>query len=437
MRLIATHEYSDFDAIAACVAAQRLDDGAVIGLGRRLSRDVRDYWALHKDRFEARRMTSIDPAEVTRLTVVDLRSRRRLKHVEPILRRRDAGEDVELRIFDHHPASEDDLVGDVHVVEPQRAVTPALVQRLRAAGVEIDPTEATLFALGIHADTGSLTLTHTTPRDVRAVAWLLEQGADLAMIDRYLHPAMGERQREALATVLQTARREPVGDTEVGIATLRGDEPVEGLAAVTSEARRLGGFEGLLTFFEVPRKSMVQVIGRSRSPLLDVGQALRRLGGGGHRGAASAVIKEAESVEAVVARALEVLRDNPPRPRFVGEVMTRPVLTVAPDATLEHAGHSLRAWGVQGAPVVRDGVVLGVLSLRDVEKARSRGRGTLPVSSHMSNEVRSTAPDEPLDRVLEAMVRHDIGRLPVLDGDTLVGIVTRTDVRRCLYASRS
>lgn len=433
MRLIATHEYSDFDAMAACVAAQRLDDGAVIGLGRRLARDVRDYWALHKDRFDARRLTGIDLEAVTRLTVVDLRDRRRLKHVEPILARRDAGEPVELQVFDHHPASDDDLVGDVHVVEPLGAITTALVERLRAAGVAIDQTEATLFALGIHADTGSLTLGHTTPRDVRAVAWLLEQGADLAVIDRYLHPAMGERQREALATLLQGARREPVGDTEVGIALLTGDKPVEGLAEVTSEARRLGGFEGLLTFFEVPRKSLVQVIGRSRSPLIDVGQALRRLGGGGHRGAASAVIKNAESGEAVIAQVLEALRDNPPRPRFVGEVMTRPVLTIAPDARLDDAGHSLARWGVQGAPVVRDGAILGVLSLRDVEKARASGRGELPVTSHMSGHVHTTAPTEPLGRVLDAMVEHDIGRLPVLEDGALVGIVTRTDVRRCLY----
>jgi len=434
MRLIATHEYSDFDAIAACVAAQRLDDGAVIGLGRRLARDVRDYWALHKDRFAARRLTSVDPAEVTRLTLVDLRDRRRLKHVEPILARRDAGEPVELRVFDHHPASEGDLVGDVHVVEPLGAVTTALVERLRAQRVPIDPTEATLFALGIHADTGSLTLGHTTPRDVRAVAWLLEEGADLAVIDRFLHPAMGDRQRDALATVLQSARREPIGDTEVGIALLRGDEPVEGLAEVTSEARRLGGFEGLLTFFEVPRKHLVQVIARSRSPLIDVGQALRRLGGGGHRGAASAVIKQAESGEAVIARALEALRDDPPRPRLVGEVMTRPVRTLAPDTTLEDAGDRLARWGVQGAPVVRDGAILGVVSRRDVEKAQGNGRGALPVTSHMSGSVHTTAPDEPLDRALAAMVAHDIGRLPVLEGQALVGIVTRTDVRRCLYA---
>ncbi|MEZ4337304.1 MAG: CBS domain-containing protein [Sandaracinaceae bacterium] len=434
MHLIATHENADFDALAASAAAQKLSPGSVIGLGRRLGRPVREYWSLHKDRFLARRLTEVDASAVNRLTVVDLRNRRRMTHVEPILARRDAGEDVLLSIYDHHPPTATDVEGDVHVVEPVGAITTVLVERLRAASIHLDATEATLLALGIHDDTGSLTLGHTTPRDVRAFAWLLERGADLAMIERYLHLPFSEPQLAALGTVLHVATRERVGAIDVGVAYLAMDEPIDGLAEITAEARRLGGFDALLTFTALGRRGAVQVVGRSRTGLVDVGTALRAIGGGGHRGAAAAVAK-ASDPEKVAARVLEALRADPPRPRVVGEVMSAPLFALTPEVSLEEAATRFSAWQISGAPVVKGGSLVGVVSMADVERARAKGRAELPVTSHMSGQVRSTTTDAPLDVVLRSMVEHDIGRLPVFDAEGLVGIVTRTDIRRWLYAS--
>ncbi|MBX3269408.1 MAG: CBS domain-containing protein [Sandaracinaceae bacterium] len=435
MHVVATHENADFDALAACVAVQKLEPGALIALPRRLSRAVREYWSLHKDRFAAARASDVDPATVDRLTVVDLRDRRRLGHVEAILARRDAGEEVTLAVYDHHPATPTDLSGDVHVVEPLGAVTTALVERIRSRQVPIDPAEATLLALGIHQDTGSLTLGHTTPRDARAFAWLLDHGADLAVMERYLQLPLADAQLAALSAVLHGARRERVGAVEVGIATLAIEEMFDGLAEITAEARRLGGFDALITFTAVGRRGAVQVVGRSRSALVDIGGALRALGGGGHRGAAAALVKD-DTPDAVAGRALAWLHAHPPSPRVVAEVMTTPVHTVAASATLAAVAEQLAEWGVSGAPVERDGELIAVLSHRDIDRARAKGRGELPVTSHMSGSLRTTRPDAPLEDALACMVEHDVGRLPVLDAQgALVGIVTRTDVRRALYAN--
>lgn len=434
MHLIATHESSDFDALAASAAAQKLDPSAVLGLSRRLGRPVREYWALHKDRFVACRVSDVAPEQVAQLTVVDVRSRRRMSHVEAILARRDAGAPVELRVYDHHPPTPTDVRGDLHVVEPVGAITTVLVERLRARDVALDATEATLFALGIHDDTGSLTLGHTTPRDVRAFAWLLERGADLAMIERYLHLPFSDPQLEALGTVLHRATRERVGAVDVGVAFLSMEEPFDGLAEITAEARRLGGFDALLTFTTLTRRGAVQVVGRSRTGLVDVGTALRAIGGGGHRGAAAAIARGVDATD-VAGRILAALRADPPRPRVVAEVMTAPVRALAPEASLDEAALRLAEWGVTGAPVLREGALVGVLSTTDIERARAKGRGGLPVTSHMSGAVHTIGADAPLDHVLRRMVDEDIGRLPVVDGGALVGIVSRTDVRRWLYGA--
>ncbi len=113
--------------------------------------------------------------------------------------------------------------------------------------------------------------------------------------------------------------------------------------------------------------------------------------------------------------------------------MSSPVHTVSPELPLTALAEELRAWGFHGAPVVRDGTLLGVISRADVERARAHGREDLPVSSHMHTPVETTSPETPIDATLETLLHANTGRLPVLRGGKLVGIVTRTDLLRALY----
>lgn len=436
MELIVSHENTDFDGLAAAVAARKLYPGAVIGLGHRVSKPIRDFLALHKDRFRTARTDALDLSRVRRLVVVDARGATRLPHVTPVLARRRAGHPVEVHIFDHHPASPDDLIGDVEAIEPVGAATTLLVERLRAERIEVDPIEATLFSLGIYADTAALTLARTTSRDARAVAWLLDRGASLAVVNRYLEVPFTDAQRRVLADVLAGARVEQVGGLAIGVAVVRPESHVEGLAEVTTEACRMLQYAALFTIAPVPGRAKTEVVARGRSPLVDVGAALRAIGGGGHAGAASAVVKTDDA--ASIARAiLDALRAAPPRQRTVADVMSSPVRCVPPELTLDELADRLAAWGHSGVPVVRAGTLLGIVSQRDVERARAAGRGSLPVSSHMSSEVRTTTPDATLEEALAAMVAADVGRLPVLRGGKLAGIVSRSDLLRVLYPKRA
>lgn len=436
VELIVAHENTDLDALAACVAAQKLWPEATIGLGRRLSEPVRRFRSLHKDRFPAARLDDLDLTTVTRLIVVDVRDAKRLKHVQPVLDRIRAGDPIEVVVVDHHPASDDDLVGHIELVEPVGAATTLLVERIRERGLVIDPVEATLFALGIYADTGALTLGGTTSRDARAIAWLLDRGASLVMINRYREVSFADAQRALLADVLAHTRVERVGGLAVGVALVRVDSRVEGLGDITHEAARLLQHDALFVLCAVRGKTKVDVVGRSRSPLIDVGAALRTLGGGGHAGAGSATVRASE-LEPLAEALLEALRAAPRKKRLtVGDVMSSPVRTVPPELPLAELGELLTAWSHGGAPVVRDGRLLGVVSMRDVERARAAGNERLPVSSHMGTQPVTTFPETPLEDALAAMVDADVGRLPVLRNDKLVGIVSRSDLLRVLYPDR-
>jgi tRNA nucleotidyltransferase (CCA-adding enzyme) len=288
-----------------------------------------------------------------------------------------------------------------------------------------------LYALGIHADTGSLTYASTTDRDADAVAWLLRAGASLSMLNRYLRPTLSERQRDLLARMLSSVESVRVGAVDIELATVSLPKSMGGLSVVTTQACQLGDAAAFFALFEVGSRG-VQLVGRSQRSIVDVGAIMKRLGGGGHREAGAAVLHDCDLAQ-VRERLLSELHKDPPRPRFVHELMSSPVRTVRHDETLLALRDSLSGWGHTGAPVMRDGKMVGVLSRRDIERAAEAGDLHLPASAWMTAPPRTIGHDASLDAALALMAKHDVGRLPVLEGGRLVGIVCRSDVLGMMY----
>jgi tRNA nucleotidyltransferase (CCA-adding enzyme) len=168
---------------------------------------------------------------------------------------------------------------------------------------------------------------------------------------------------------------------------------------------------------------------------VDVGKVLAELGGGGHASAASAVVRRGDAAM-VLADVEAILRRDPPRPTRVLELMSSPVRTVTADTLLGEVAESLASWRHTGVPVKKDGKLVGIISRRDVEKAERAGRLGLPVASCMSQHLKTTTPEQSLSQALAQMQSEDVGRLPVMRGDNLVGIITRSDVLRALYGDK-
>lgn len=123
----------------------------------------------------------------------------------------------------------------------------------------------------------------------------------------------------------------------------------------------------------------------------------------------------------------------------VADILTRKgtrILTVRLGETVEVAAQLLRRENV-GALVVKDvcrtegNVVLGMFSERDIVRALvDLGPAALrtPVSSLMSRDVITCAPGDPVEHVLELVETHHIRHLPVLENDTLVGVISVRDL---------
>lgn len=144
----------------------------------------------------------------------------------------------------------------------------------------------------------------------------------------------------------------------------------------------------------------------------------------------------------------------------VKDVMTRPVVRVAPSASLTEAATRMSRRGISGLPVVTpSGAVLGVLSQKDILKvlgdraglripggvfdlvlrSSAAGRADLAeacrreldrgkVRDAMSRPAVVIGPEATLEDAVKLLVSSQINRLPVVRSGKLVGIVTRSDL---------
>ncbi|MEA2603456.1 MAG: hypothetical protein QOF89_4448 [Acidobacteriota bacterium] len=195
MELLVTHVGADFDAFAAMLVARRFHPEARLFFPGSREGSLRRLIEARSLEVPELRQKDVDPAELTRVILCGIRQRDRIGIVASWL---EANPDIKIWAYDHHPSSSSDLAVTGGLVDPEAGSTSTLmVEELRWRGLAVTAEEADLLLLGIYEDTGSLTYVTTSPRDLRAAAWLLEQGGDLAAVrasvTRPLDPAARAR----------------------------------------------------------------------------------------------------------------------------------------------------------------------------------------------------------------------------------------------------
>jgi CBS domain-containing protein len=115
-----------------------------------------------------------------------------------------------------------------------------------------------------------------------------------------------------------------------------------------------------------------------------------------------------------------------------GEVMTRNVVTVRPDAMIREAAQMMDDLNVGALPVCNGRRLVGMITDRDIV-VRSTANGmrpdATPVHAVMTDKVCWCFEDDSVDRIEDAMARRQIRRMPVVDqGKRLVGMITLGDL---------
>ena len=427
MQIITTHKGTDFDATASVLAAKILYPEAVAVLPRSLNPNVRAFLSIHKDLFDVKTPDEIEFDEVMSLVIVDTNRWDRLDQMDKVKEK----QNLEIILWDHHLAS-GDIDATWRCEDAVGANITLLIRELKQQNKELTPIRATLFLAGLYEDTGNLTFPATKAEDALAAAYLLQQGADLSVLNSFLRPAYGESQRKILTRMLQTAQRKRLGGYQIGINKLDITGHVDNLAVVVGMYREILNVDAAFGIFVHPKRGNIIVIGRSGTDGFDVGKIMRAIGGGGHPAAGSALIKSVNS-DAVEQMIVNLISGNQPAAVQIGDLMSYPVVTLSPDTRMKKVYTILREKGHMGIPVLDDGGLVGIISRRDFWKAKKTSALNAPVKAFMTKNVVTIEPGKSPMQAARLMIKHDIGRLPVVENGRIIGIVTRSDTMRYLY----
>jgi CBS domain-containing protein len=117
----------------------------------------------------------------------------------------------------------------------------------------------------------------------------------------------------------------------------------------------------------------------------------------------------------------------------IKEVMTRDVRACEPNATIADAAKLMAQEDVGPVPIVEDGRLVGIITDRDIVVrvvAEGRDPNATTVKEIASTDLVTVSPSDDLDEVLNLLAERQVRRLPVVEGDRLVGIVAQADVAR-------
>jgi len=427
LEVIISHQSTDFDSLAAMVAAKKIYKDALLVFTGAVERNVRKFISIYGDLIEITPIKKIKIEDITKLIIVDTRIKRRIGSFANVLKKRD----LEIHIYDHHPDTSDDIKGDLNVIEEVGATTTIILKKLKELKLEITPVEATLFALGIYEDTGSLTFSTTTIDDVNSISYLFEKGIKLKVIANFINIGLNLSQKKLLNRLLLSSKEIFCKGIRINMAKAETKNYIEGLALLT---HRLIEIENSDVFFTVVKMlDRIYIVGRSRTNSVDVDEILKELGGGGHFQAASAVVKDL-SIEELEKKLIKILERKVEVGIVAKDIMSSPVKTVDISTSIEETKKILLRYGHNGIPVVEEEKLKGIITMQEVNKAKQHGLGKELVSKYMSDQIVSVKLNAPLIEIQELMINYDIGRILVVDQENrLLGIITRTDLIRNLY----
>jgi tRNA nucleotidyltransferase (CCA-adding enzyme) len=417
-QLILTHENTDFDGLASQLAAWKLYPQAQPVLPRRPNRNLRDFMTLYWDELPYIRYEDLHRRmEIECIILVD---------TQTLVTPKGMTSDTLVEIIDHHPLSRDLPPNWSYSGEEVGATVTLLLERIIAAGLRLSAVEATLLALGIYEDTGSLAYATTTVRDLRCATWLVEHGANLAVVNDYLHHALTDQQLALYDALLANAEVIDFAGHTVVITMATAEGYVEEISTLAHKIRDLYDPAGL--FLLVNLGEHLQLVARSTTDAVDVGHITEHFGGGGHARAAAALIRDLD-LQSARHELIGILEKHIHPMVTVAQIMSHGIHSLSPDTSVDAAAQEMQKYGFEGFPIVdEDGEVLGILTRREIDRAQRLRLGQMPASHYMTKGPIHVAPTDPVERLQQVMTSYGVGQVPVLDDGKIIGVVTRTDL---------
>ena len=430
LAVITTHVNADFDALASMLAAQKLYPDALVVFPGSQEKNLKNFFINSMAYlFNMVDINDIDYSKVKQLILVDTRQRGRIGKLTELLEK----PDLEIHIYDHHPATGNDVKGSLEVHGKTGANVTILTEIIKEKGIRISPDEATIMCLGLYEDTGSFTYSSTTERDFLAAAYLLSKGANLNVVSDLIARELSPEQVVLLNDMIQAVTRYHISGVEIVVTSVTLEKYMPDFAFLVQKMVKM---ENLDAIFAIARmEDKIYVVARSRINEVDVGAILADIGGGGHPYAAAASVKR-ETLAQTETKLIQLLYEKIKSRRQAKDLMSAPAISITSDVTLKKAQNIITRYNLNALLVMNktDGTeeFKGYITRQVIEKALYHKLGQIPVRDYMTTEVATVGPHSDLREIQEKIIDNKQRILPVMEGATIIGVITRTDLLNIL-----
>ncbi len=422
MQVITTHINADFDAMASMIAAKKLYPEAQMVFPGSQEGTLREFFVKSTSFiYNFTRIKNINLDEVDFLILVDTRQRSRIGRFEEIIDR----PGLKIHIYDHHPDAPDDIRGEKEVIRLVGSTSTILTGLIKEKGIKLTPEEATILALGIYEDTGSLTFSSTTEEDFLACAYLRSCGCDLNLVGDLINRELSPEQVYLLDELLRSSKTYNIKGIEITIAQVASDKYISDFAVLVHKLKDMKNLD--VIFALALMEDRIYLIARSRIPEVNVADIAGYFGGGGHANAASATIKGMTLIQAEE-KLLKVLQNRISPIQLARQLMSAPVISVTPETSIEETANLMIHYNINAVPVMDGDEIKGIITRQVIEKAAYHKLQELPVSDFMTTDFHPVKPDATLMEIQEGLVDRHQRLLPVMENGKIIGVITRRDL---------
>ena len=429
MDVVISHIQADFDAFASMVAAKLLYPEALLSFPGAQEKNLRDYLAGAPAEITRGivRQKDIDLDAITRLVVVDTRQSSRIGEFAKIVGK----EGVEVIVYDHHPCSVEDIPAAEAHCEELGSNVAIMVGVLRERGIAPSPALATVMAMGVYEDTGSLLFPSTTSADALALAQLISWGADLRQVSAAISRELDAGQVDVLDQLIKNSRVLHISGIDVLLTRSESPGYVEDFAMLVHKLRPMFNTDAMFALGLMGER--IYLVARSTLPQVNAAEVARAFGGGGHPTAAAASIREA-TIDAAEARLVTVVKRET-KPRITArDIMTFPVISLGMDASLREASEVLNRYHINAAVVLaEDGWPSGLVTRQIVSRAEGHGLGGATVKDYMIRDLKLVDPGAPVWEIRTLVIDGNQRLLPVVEEGRVMGVITRTDLMMVMH----
>lgn len=418
MEIILSHVHLDYDGFSSMILAKKLYPNAKIVLSGDVSLHLKDVYNFYIDKFEIFKASEIDINLIKRIILVDTNNFKRLGKFSVLSDKKD----LDLIVYDHHLSYD------------YGSNTSLLLNKIFNKNLTISNIESTIALMGIYEDTGNFTFKNTKAIDLLYASKLIGLGANFNFAIKSVNKSLDKIHSNLLMEFLDKGETKTINNLKYFIVSYATDTFINNIDIIINKVLEFIECDACFIITGNFKKSII--IGRSTNKNIEINKILKVFNGGGHSFAGSGTIKNIDLFD-ISSKLIYEINKLKIDFKNAKSIMKSPIKTIHSDLKIKDTLKIMAEFGYSGLPIVDGENLTGITSRKDVEKAVRLGYGNAPVKAYMTKKVITVDALDSIDIVKNLMVQYEISRIPVVENNKIIGIITRSDLLEALYDEKN